>query len=309
VGGSSITIVDFLLDLKQCWSNMPIQLKIKYRDAEKVFATDTLDKAALLDLAHIDESYTDGLIYVDEMTMELSEARRSGSNKSLFFDYVLGQIRKLRLNIIYTCQSEMEVDYRLRSTQTDIFIKCADAAYHGGSVRPQAGDMGHHSNWVCYDTSGTVTGKTGATAEECVFRKLRFWNVPFWWCYNTYLRQGKNDVDMDEVKRRQKVLPGIKADEIDLGGMRLKKQELANLLQVLLKLEGSVPNPDGSVKCNDLWDALKIDRYDRVQTSYIGRILLGLGIERTRTKYSFPEDMSAIEDKLIELEESLAVPA
>lgn len=309
VGGSAITIADYLLDQRQCWSNMPIELRVQYRDAEKVFTTDTLDKAALLDLAHIDENYTDGLIFVDEMTMELSEARRSGSRKSLFFDYVLGQIRKLRLNLLYTCQSEMEVDYRLRSTQTDIFIKCADAAYHEGRARPQVGDIGHHSNWVCYDTSGTITGKIGRTAEQCVFRKLRFWNTPFWHCFNTYLRQGRDDVDMDDIARRQKVIPAINPDEIDLEGQRLKKAELRNLLHVAMKLDEQSMEQEGGFKRNDLWEVLGIDRYDRVQTSFIGRILISLGCTRNRNKYFLPEDTSVLLDKLTELEEPEAVPA
>jgi hypothetical protein len=146
------------------------------------YLTHDLDKADMFKLA-----MGSGMMFIDEINMELSEARRSMTNRNLNFNKVIQQLRKKELNLIYTVQHEMWVDDRLRY-QTDIFIKCQDVVLKPGGMSLPF-DFGTMCEWTIFDMSGHL-GKGSYYETQQPFGTLKFYGKHWWHAYDTKERQG-----------------------------------------------------------------------------------------------------------------------
>lgn len=179
VGAARTVILDFMLAGKTVWSNMEIGFNLQRNGQKAPIVSRPLDKLGLVEL---DKVYSDGLIYVDEVNL-LAEARRAMSQENLMFSYVLQQLRHRRLNIIWSAQSELHCDDRLRF-QTDIFIMCEDV-----SIKKQNCGIGELSLWKAHDFSGVIKGKTPRNSDDALFYQGVQWNKPWWNTYSTWKMQ------------------------------------------------------------------------------------------------------------------------
>lgn len=188
VGAARMVIMDYMLrGKKNVWSNMEIGFNLIRNGQTIPMKAKSLERLGLVEL---DEMYSNGLLYVDEVNL-LAEARRSMSQSNLMFSYILQQLRKRRLSIIWSAQSELHCDDRLRF-QTDIFIMCEDVSIS----RPKCG-IGELSSWKAYDFSGIVKGKTPRNSDDAVFYRGVQWNKPWWNTFSTF------EIQDIEIKTRQ----------------------------------------------------------------------------------------------------------
>jgi hypothetical protein len=188
-GAAGIGIYDFLLCGMPLISNMDIQVRVRYKTVAKIFKSQNLSLVNLVNVKDQSNMYRDCCLVVDEVNLEMGDARRSMANKNLNFSFALQQLRKRKLHIIHTAQSEMHCDERVRF-QTSMYISCKDAAYNDGL--PQPGSLGRKAHWKLYDTSGVVNGEI-TDDKRMVIKEWDFHNTPFWNSYNSWEIQTGDD--------------------------------------------------------------------------------------------------------------------
>lgn len=198
VGATRTVIIDYMLRQKTVWSNMEIAFNYIANGKSKVFRSNNLDK---LDLINLDQEYFDGLIYIDEVNL-LADSRRSMSNANLMMGYVIQQLRKRQLNVIYSAQSPRHVDRRLYEDQTDIGIVCDDFSMISPKYK-----LGEWSRWAANDLSGVVTGfiDNNNDPNSSVFYRSRECNKPWWNCYSTWQIQEVGAGDSEEAEEDYEV--------------------------------------------------------------------------------------------------------
>jgi hypothetical protein len=224
VGAARTVILDYMLRSKTVWSNMEIGFNRIYNGNSIPAVSRSLDR---LSLGELDEVYSKGIIYVDEVNL-MMEARRSMSQGNLMFSYILQQLRKRQLTIIWSAQSEQHCDDRLRF-QTDIIISCSDVSI----TRPNC-EIGALSIWKAYDFSGIVKGTTHRSTKDMLFYEGVESNKPFWNTYSTWeiqdattpTKQDKRQAEADRIAAE--IAEGMKA-----GTPRVSKRELWKSYDIL----------------------------------------------------------------------------
>jgi len=249
VGATQIVVIDGLLAGRKVVSNMPISLKVKYKDAEKVFETDDLDAVTMLDFNDFENNYEDCWILIDETNINIADAYRSTSNQSLFFTNLLQQMRHRNLDFCFTTQSEMFLPYRAR-WQADIFIKCSDLAM-ASTIYPRSEDIGRKSRWQLYDYSGLLTSSLIKDDDKRISELKPYatkivWNTPFWNCYSTELMQRwdklnlktsgeKRDVNtsnFETIADKFKIPVDLLMNSINFENNKIDKKELWQTLNI-----------------------------------------------------------------------------
>ncbi len=240
-GGAAIAIFDFLLAGMKLVSNMDITVRVAYKQAEKIFRSEPMERA-MMGVKDLEKMYFNACLFVDEVNMAYGDSRRAMSNRNLTFAYVLQERRKRNLCVIHTEQNEMWGDDRLRFA-TDLFIKASDAAYANGIPKP--GTLGRKSHWKVYDTSGVINGEVvGGDDPRFIALEGDFHNTPFWHSYNTRQLQGLEDDEVDDdiviadgavlsaAKDKYKIGRGIAAQCIERGIDEITTAELWSLLGI-----------------------------------------------------------------------------
>ena len=255
VGATRLVILDFMLKGKKVWSNMEIAFNRRNNGHTVPMVSLPLDR---LSMEELDKVYTDGIIYVDEVNL-MMEARRSMSQENLMFSYILQQLRKRRLTIIWSAQSEQHCDDRLRF-QTDIIISCADI-----SITNPRCEIGALSKWMAYDFSGIVKGKSHRNTKDMLFYEGIESNKPFWNTYNTW--------EIQDVKPDQKENP-----------LQSEAKVIANEIASYMKEEAPVLNK------RDVWKRWEITDINMMMS--VGKVLsLEHGIFAHNGKYKLDEEL------------------
>jgi len=209
---------------KKVWSNMEIGFNLIHNGTSKEIKSMPLDR---LTMEELDKVYTDGIIYVDEVNL-MMEARRSMSHENLMFSYILQQLRKRRLTIIWSAQSEMHCDDRLRF-QTDIIFSCSDVSV----TNPHCG-IGELSKWKAYDFSGIVKGKSHRNTKDMLFYEGIESNKPFWNTYSTWeIQDVKSAARQDEQQVEAERIAAEIAEEMKAGIFRMSKREIGKRYEIL----------------------------------------------------------------------------
>lgn len=259
---AAMGIVDYLIPGYKLISNMEIKWALKMANYIVGYQSNELDQAEFLNF-DIEDSVA---VMVDEVNIEFSEARRSITNRNLIFNKILQQLRKKKMNLIYTVQHEMWVDNRLRY-QTDFFIRCQDICLKpGGIYLPY--DFGEFATWTIYDMSGYLgQGSYQETGKPVIEN----WKIPskrWWGCYDTDLIQGEDG--------------GIYGGPVSGGPVELKRSEYivresennALIFDTLKQL-----HDDGidELPSHKLYKMLGVTTHKG--KVYVGKILKGMGIE------------------------------
>jgi hypothetical protein len=165
ITGTKLLIRDFLLHGVRCFSNMHIKVTVSIKDGdpalngfpggEVVYETEEFDKLALF---RFDERYRNSAIFVDEINLEMAEARRSSSNLNLNTNKVGQELRHLEAALIYTVIDEMWVDSRVRDL-TDIFVRTQDTALDAENLA-QHKTPGEVARLMIYPMSRKLNGST-----------------------------------------------------------------------------------------------------------------------------------------------------
>lgn len=223
LSASAMTIIDYLIPGYNVWSNMNIGWGLDYLGEKLIYQTQDLNKKKMMNF-----NLENGLVFVDEINLEFSEARRSMTNKNLTFNKLIQQIRKKQINMIYTVQSELWIDNRLR-WQTDIFIKCQDSRMRpGGNRLPHLwGEVGY---WSIYDMSG-ILGAGSYFQTQRPVKTLKFYGKQWWNTYNTFETQAEDDEDYNSPdyeepqfsKQEMELLKAI--DEVVMGYVEARAAE------------------------------------------------------------------------------------
>lgn len=242
VGAARLVALDFMLRGRSVWSNMDIGFTVANGDDMKLYKAKSLDK---LDLVDLDEMYENGLIYVDEVNL-MMEARRAMAHGNIMFSYILQQLRKRKLTIIWSAQSEMHCDDRLRF-QTDIYVTCEDISI----TKPHCG-VGELSSWKAHDYSGIVKGKAPHTSKEAVFYEGVEWNKPWWNIFDTEQIQEVGVGQVEQAPNNN----GQYGEEVEL---------LAS------NIAAHMYNGHSRVKARDLWQRFNV--VDRNIQTMIGMCL------------------------------------
>lgn len=219
VAAARTIALDYMLAGKKVWSNMDINFNLLKNGQTINMKSERLDRLSVIDL---DEVFRNGLIYLDEVNL-LMEARRAMSEENLMVSYILQQLRKRKLNVIWSAQSEMHCDDRLRF-QTDIFITCQDISIN----RPKCG-IGELSLWKCHDFSGVVKGKTPNKSEDSIFHQGIIWNKPWWNVFDTEQIQEvgiEREDEVDPLDEEASELAGEIANSLILSGISMDKDSI-----------------------------------------------------------------------------------
>ncbi len=271
VGAVAISIFDYFMRGKRVWSNLPIEFKVSYRDTEKLYQSIPLDKAVLLDINDFSNEFADGLILIDELNIAMTDSRRSMSNVSLFFSYLLQEVRKRKMSILYTMQSENWADSRLR-WQTDFYIQCRDKSFLSG--KPTEDSIGRKSLWKVHDMSGMVTGEVKMTDKYRhivePYQELTIFNTPFWNCYSTEEMQTYEPMKVS-------VSGGKEPLQLTEGQIKEKEDNTAVLWAVFRNLR--VAGFEKVTK-SELWGILDIKTHQ--EKTKTGELLTGLGFKTSR---------------------------
>lgn len=191
-----LAIVDYMLRGVTCYSNMNIGANIIVDDhtaqsfglrSGGVVSVQSLP-LDLPGLLRFDEKYRNSCILVDEINVELSEARRSMSNTNLFSNRLAQEIRHLNCSLIGTTLSEMFIDSRLRDI-CDLFIKCEESAYLPENLavhKPRGIDF----VWNVYFMNKCFTGENYSDTKKPGVKAL-FHFKPWRGCYNDKEFQGE----------------------------------------------------------------------------------------------------------------------
>lgn len=151
-GGKTLLLTYFgakqLVDGSPVWSNY----QVKFSHNRKRYKAEPLNIDALYTFS---PEYRDGFILIDEMQY-LADALRSSSNANKLMDSFIMQLRKRRLNFLYTAKFMEWVDRRIRY-ETDVEINCMDASF-----TPKGRERGMEKGTTFYltfkDLSGLMTG-------------------------------------------------------------------------------------------------------------------------------------------------------
>lgn len=217
VGAARLVILEYMLRNRKVWSNMEIGFNLIHNGNSAPIVSNPLDR---LTLEELDEVYSNGIIYVDEVNL-MMEARRAMSHENLMFSYILQQLRKRRLTIIWSAQSEMHCDDRLRF-QTDIIISCSDI-----SINHPNCEIGALSAWKAYDFSGIVKGKSHSNTKDMLFYQGVESNKPFWNTYSTWEIQDVSAPGrQDEMQVEAERIAAEIAEEMKGGLFRIHRREL-----------------------------------------------------------------------------------
>lgn len=285
VGLTGIAVLDGLLAGRQVVSNMPIRIKVRYRDAEKIMESEELMPEMLLDVNDFLNNYYDCLICIDEVNKFMADSARSTMNQALYFSYDLQEMRKRKIDFILTTQVEGWQTDRTRS-QVDFYIRCRDYAFLSG--KPKKEDLGRKSRWEIFDMSGLITGEVmhadRRTWAVPPYTEKIFWNVPFWNCYDSELLQTRKKYNLSDRKST------LEFDEEKLSSIENTYQVP---FQVITRLMGVNVERVSKVQ---LWDILKITE-DHGMQSRIGRVLNELGCKTVNKKdYLIPPQAEMIKN-------------
>lgn len=210
-----LSIVDYMIYGKKCYSNMEIKCDIEVPDEVALehglnsgglvhFESKPLEKDALLKL---DERYYKAVIVIEEINVQYSNARRFMSNTNVDFNEVCQQLRKLETSLLYNVIDEMFVDSQLRSL-TDIFVKTYDSALDVSNMynrKPRGIDF----VWRIYPMSGYLRGEQNKYAithkplDNAIFHFSRWQGI-----YNSMVHQEKGIYTMSRREQEK----ALKAD-------------------------------------------------------------------------------------------------
>ncbi len=283
-------VIDGLLAGRRVVSNMPIEIKVKYKDCQKIFQSEELLPSMLLDINEFTKNYYNCLMLIDEINVFIADAQRSMSNESYYFALALQQMRHRKLDFGFTTQNENWQTDRTQF-QTDFYVKCSDNAMGHGT--PKKEEIGRKSLWKIHDMSGLVTGEVLKTVFNKVmpYTEKVFWNTPFWNCYSTELMQRRNKVDFKK-KEKQENDYKINMDMLEAYGAALVlPTEIA-----MTCLAQGIPQ----IQKAALWQIVGIDGNRNMQVK-VGKLLKDLGVETvggtTGKAFRFP-DADVIEQSM-----------
>lgn len=280
-----VAVSDFLLRGMPVWSNVPITVRVVYRDAEKIYTSNNLDDLDMLDLT---EDYGGGCVLYDEVNMEAAESTRYASGANLKFAYAMQQIRKRQLSLIWTCQGWSWIDNRLR-WQTDFCIACRDAGLE--KKKYDTNGIGDKAVWRVHDLSGT-SGKFDYDYElrhryltDYLISSMLVWLRPWWHAYNTGQLQGQRD-----YIREYKVAQAQK-EKSENNKIILPRGISSELPEQTITLDEAVDtiiatSDNGRIYCNRAWECLNTN--DRALQTKVGRIFNSRGYEKSgNSKYGY----------------------
>ena len=291
VGATAIGVTDGLLAGRRVVSNLPLAVKVRYKDCSKVFESEDLDAVMMLSVNDFDQNYGDCMMVVDEVNLALADSLRSTSNQALDFSYILQQMRHRNLNFIFTTQNEMWQTNRMRY-QVDLYIACSDNAMRSGG-KPKKEDIGRKSHWDLHDVSGLITGKVLhddlRTFKVPPYKEVIAWNVPYWNCYSTDLMQKREKF----ARKQEQESKEIGFDEEHLERLAREYQTPASLLNKCINL-----GIETMLKA-DTWAALGITD-DRAMQTKVGSILTKLGCQSKHNStghyYIFPSQATMLKN-------------
>ncbi len=279
----AVAVCDFLLRGLPVWSNVPIEVKVIYKDAVKYYSSNPLSELDMLDLT---TDYGSGCVVYDEINMEAAEATRFSSSANLAFSYALQQIRKRQLTLLWTCQGWNWVDNRLR-WQSDYVIACREGMFEKNINTPA---MGHKSVWRVHDLSG-ISGKFDFDYElkhhfisDFLTSKHLMYLRPWWGAYSTELLQGQENY-MSKYKVSMKEKASVASQTLG-EPVKVDLPEVSNTVGELVQAviaEVSAGKMD-TVYCNYVWGLL--DTKDRKIQSSVGKMFKDAGFKKAGNSVS-----------------------
>lgn len=153
---ATCALIDFMMNGITVFSNMDIHCDIEIDDniarefglkrgGVAHYKSLPIDMPALL---RFDLKYANSCIVLDEINVEVSEARRAMSNTNLFSNRLAQELRHLQSSLLYSCISEMAIDSRLREI-SDAFIRCEETAFLPENLAVNK-PLGIDFQWVPY---------------------------------------------------------------------------------------------------------------------------------------------------------------
>lgn len=195
-------VFDYSIRGLPVFSNIEIAVRVRYRDCMKEFRSQPWSAEDLLSLEG-----KGGVVLVDEINLAAASSQKSQSNANYDWNNDLQQLRKKRLNVIYSAQSWSTIDPHTR-WQTDWVIECQDC-FNDHSYKARC--PGDKTKWSVYELSG-LSGQFDL-AYELEHRNLlhykigetrMVWISPIaWWAYDTYQAQDPNYFKKYKLRQAQ----------------------------------------------------------------------------------------------------------
>ena len=256
ITATKLTIRDFMLHGVPCFSNMHIKVTVTISEnnpflkkwglpgGEVVYETQEFDKYALF---RFDERYRGSAIFIDEINLEMAEARRSSSNLNLNTNKVGQELRHLEAALIFTVINEMWVDGRIREL-TNVFFRTQDTALDAENLARKK-VPGEVARLMMYPMSRKINGQTYYQNQQA-YGPYYLYVKDMWSAYDTLEIQASealkygidikhNDIIVEDTEEHKQVkddwewLNELATDLFNRGEMEVQAGEFYNNPEVL----------------------------------------------------------------------------
>lgn len=256
ISATKLTIRDFMLHGIPCYSNMHIKVTVRISDdnpllqkwglpgGEVIYETNEFDKYALF---RFDERFRKSVIFVDEINLEMAEARRSSSNLNLNTNKVGQELRHLEAALIFTVINEMWVDGRIREL-TNVFFRTQDTALDAENLALKK-TPGEVARLMMYPMSRKINGQTYYQNQKA-FGPYYLYVRDMWSAYDTLEIQASealkygidikhNDIIVEDTENHKQVkedwdwLNNLATDLFERGELEVPANEFYNHPEVV----------------------------------------------------------------------------
>lgn len=278
LGGSIISICDYMVWDEPCFSNLDIN--INFNIDEQIASEYSVEPGSvsfhsrpldMIKFLRFDPEYRGGVFFIDEINVAVADARRSMSNQNIEATDVGQQLRKLESALIYTSVHEMFVEWRIRD-MTDVFIVTRDTALSPEGLAMKK-PPGLEFEWTIYPMSRKLTGERYQDTKQTM--KGTIYGRRWWGAVDTLRRQ-------DRRKYSVPIGSGtLEEAELDIGespSITKAKSQWGWLYDAIRNL-----HEEGYEEISnwELWDYLQINERGILSTE-VGKQLARMGIRPIR---------------------------
>jgi len=193
IDAATISTLDYMIQGEPCHANMRVKSSFEIDDQTAgkygmkggvaTFEAQPLNISKLLYTSYYDDAH--GVFLIDEVNIDLADARRSMSNQNLAASDVAQQLRKSQSALVCTCIHEMFLEIRIRDI-VDIYIVTKDTALTPEGLANKQ-KPGLEFEWEIFPMTRKLTGETYSKTGKTITATFNGGN--WWGVIDTWERQ------------------------------------------------------------------------------------------------------------------------
>lgn len=250
LSGGMVCLRDYMMVGEPVWSNLRVVAKLPCGDAIEVllreyedFTGQEIERAPVIyqseelapaKLLSKNPPYKGGMIFVDEVNIELADALRATMNQALASSDTVQLLRKMLSGLTGTCISEMFLPPRIREA-VDVYIRVHDYAFINSSDR-YGQRQGVDQELAIYPVTGKLAGYDNRFSEtKQAWQTIRLHGKSLWKIVDTYDRRERHKhvtrslyADEEEYNEEQEAEAPLSETEVQIEQSEMIKADHAN---------------------------------------------------------------------------------